>query len=243
MTDTTESVTFPQLRWRIVVISSVFLPLFESESCKVLILRGFSVECYKSDVACYLLWWREEGEQILPILCDSSCDKELGNNQSPRFYTKTSMHSSKMSTARLLTVSRGIREGGGSAQGSVHLSSPHLPPPGQNSWHTLVKTLPCPKLRLRAVTSNRKVFQKDANRSLSNRTCFKMNKFVHVCGGGGESCSFRSDFEHVVGVPVWGAPMDHGQWSQGKVPPPQNTHTEWQARLKALPSHNFVGGW
>ena len=55
MTDTTESVTFPQLRWRIVVISSVFLPLFESESCKVLILRGFSIECYKFDVECYIL--------------------------------------------------------------------------------------------------------------------------------------------------------------------------------------------
>ena len=28
---------------------------------------------------------------------------------------------------------------------------PHMPPRGQNSWHTLLKILPCPKLRLRAV--------------------------------------------------------------------------------------------
>ena len=28
---------------------------------------------------------------------------------------------------------------------------PHTSPCGQNSWHTLVKTLPCPKLRFRAV--------------------------------------------------------------------------------------------
>ena len=27
----------------------------------------------------------------------------------------------------------------------------HSPPCGQNSWHTLLKILPCPKLRLRAV--------------------------------------------------------------------------------------------
>ena len=32
-----------------------------------------------------------------------------------------------------------------------HAGIAHPPPRGQNSWHTLLKILPCPKLRLRAV--------------------------------------------------------------------------------------------
>ena len=39
-----------------------------------------------------------------------------------------------------------------------HTPSPppgnHAPPCGQNCWHTLLKILPCPKLRLRAVLNN-----------------------------------------------------------------------------------------
>ena len=34
---------------------------------------------------------------------------------------------------------------------SVHAGTPTPPPPVDNSWHTLPKILPCPKLRLRAV--------------------------------------------------------------------------------------------
>ena len=45
------------------------------------------------------------------------------------------MHSSRMRTTRSLTLSRRILR---------------TPPPGQNSWHTLLKILPCPKLRLPA---------------------------------------------------------------------------------------------
>ena len=38
-------------------------------------------------------------------------------------------------------------------QATIHAPSNYAcPPHGQNSWHTLLKILPCPKLRLRAVT-------------------------------------------------------------------------------------------
>ena len=68
----------------------------------------------------------------------------------------TRMHSSRMRTARLLTVSRSA--GGGSAQperpGHVTCDACwecHPTPCGQKEWHTLVKILPCRKLR--AVTN------------------------------------------------------------------------------------------
>ena len=41
--------------------------------------------------------------------------------------------------------------GGGVWYPSMHWGRTPLPPCEQNSWHTLVKILPCPKLRLRAV--------------------------------------------------------------------------------------------
>ena len=56
--------------------------------------------------------------------------------------TTTRMYSSRMRTAR----SSSRPSGGG-------FSTRRPPPRGQNSWHTLLKILPCPKLRLRAVTS------------------------------------------------------------------------------------------
>ena len=63
------------------------------------------------------------------------------------FDIKTSMHSSRMRTARADTVSRSIRgEGGMSAGGGRHPR-----PCEQNDWQTSVKTLPCPKPRLRVV--------------------------------------------------------------------------------------------
>ena len=55
----------------------------------------------------------------------------------------------------------GVPARGGTCQGSVPARGVYLPggylpryfhPCGQNSWHTLLKILPCPKLRLRAVT-------------------------------------------------------------------------------------------
>ena len=60
----------------------------------------------------------------------------------------------------------GLLPGGASSQGggypSMHWGRP--PPCGQNSWHTLLKILPCPKLRLRAV----KIDFSDKYRSIFN---------------------------------------------------------------------------
>ena len=58
----------------------------------------------------------------------------------------TRMHSSRMRSARLLTVSRSIRLGWGVAQPPVM----QTPPPSVDR-QTPVKISPCPKLRLRAV--------------------------------------------------------------------------------------------
>ena len=107
-------------------------------------------------------------------------------------YLSTRMHSSRMRTARTLTIGGGVylprgvclprrctctggvpaqgvylpggsgvpAQGGvpvqgGTCPGRVYLPGGYLPasPHGQNSWHTLLKILPCPKLRLRAVIS------------------------------------------------------------------------------------------
>ena len=61
----------------------------------------------------------------------------------------TRMHSSRMHIARSLTVSPSMHCAGGCLVpgGGVY------PPCEQNSWQTLLKILPCPKLRLRAVTT------------------------------------------------------------------------------------------
>ena len=92
----------------------------------------------------------------------------------------TRMHSSRMRTARSLTVSHGICHACLPPRMLPCHTSPHhtcprhacsptmhaprhmcplphtppyhaRPPVEQNSWHTLLKILPCPKLRLRAV--------------------------------------------------------------------------------------------
>ena len=55
----------------------------------------------------------------------------------------TRMHSSRMRTARSFTVSRSIRWGVG--------PTPLNADPLRTEWHTGAITLPCPKLRLRAV--------------------------------------------------------------------------------------------
>ena len=82
-----------------------------------------------------------------------------------------------MRTARLLPVSPNIhcsegeylpREGGVPARG-VYL--PRYPPCEQNSWHTLLKILPCPKLRLRAVM-NYEFFRKVVGLSFAAKTFF-----------------------------------------------------------------------
>ena len=94
----------------------------------------------------------------------------------PRRLLQTRMHSSRMRTARSSS-----RQGGGSPPGTPPEQAPgtrhppgagtplepgtprtrhppgpgtppdQAPPRGQNSWHTLLKIWPCPKLRLRAV--------------------------------------------------------------------------------------------
>ena len=76
----------------------------------------------------------------------------------------TRMHSSRMHTARSSSRPRGVSTRHPPEQVSPWPGTPragtpqtrHPPradPPacGQNSWHTLLKILPCPKLRLRAV--------------------------------------------------------------------------------------------
>ena len=88
------------------------------------------------------------------------------------------LHSSRMHTARLLTVSPSMHCAGGSARGGscmvpgglLHGGVPGLggggilacteahSPCGQNCWHTLLKILPCPKLRLRAVIKTARAF-------------------------------------------------------------------------------------
>ena len=49
------------------------------------------------------------------------------------------------------------------------------PPCGQNSWHTLLKILPCPKLRLRAVTKQ--------NALHKFVDCFSMTRAAPWCAG------------------------------------------------------------
>ena len=44
-----------------------------------------------------------------------------------------------------------------------------LPPRGQNSWHTLLKILPCPKLRLRAVINFHVICQHNINKTHTHR--------------------------------------------------------------------------
>ena len=75
-----------------------------------------------------------------------------------------------MHTARLLTVSPSMHCTGGACSWGVPalagvVSAPGgwypsmhwgRPPCEQNSWHTLLKILPCPKLRLRAVKISRR---------------------------------------------------------------------------------------
>ena len=64
----------------------------------------------------------------------------------------TRMHSSRMRTARSLTIGGCTCLGGVPAQESTCLGGctcqggtcPGTPPCGQNSWHTLLKILPCP---------------------------------------------------------------------------------------------------
>ena len=59
-----------------------------------------------------------------------------------------------MHTARLLTLSPSMHCAGGAWYPSMHWGRP---PREQNSWHTLLKILPCPKLRLRAVLNSLKI--------------------------------------------------------------------------------------
>ena len=63
----------------------------------------------------------------------------------------TRLHSSRMHTARSLTVSPGPGRGEGVSQHALRQTPSARRPPlpcGQNSWHTLLKILPCPKLCL-----------------------------------------------------------------------------------------------
>ena len=58
---------------------------------------------------------------------------------------------------------------------------------------------------------NKKAFQSNANRSLSDSPCFIVNKFEHfVCVGGGGGSTVRSklnSFEYVLGTgPYTGTP-------------------------------------
>ena len=86
-------------------------------------------------------------------------------------YSWTRLHSSRMHTTRLLIVSpsrhcaggvclaaMGSPCWGGSCQGVVSQHAlKQTPPCEQNSWHTLLKILPCPKLHLRVVISDHQV--------------------------------------------------------------------------------------
>ena len=72
------------------------------------------------------------------------------------FLFRASMHSSRMRTARLLTVSGGRslpNPGGVCPTRGVCIRGGGWadPLPLWTEWHTGIKTLPCPKLRLRAV--------------------------------------------------------------------------------------------
>ena len=131
------------------------------------------------------------------------------------FYSETRLHSSRMRTARSLTVSpsmlcaRGgclllggvpapeggagacsggcLVQGGGAWSGGYACSwggtcsglcgipacteADPLPPCGQNSWHTLLKILPCPKLRLRAIIKNGFICDCKTNEYMQG-TCF-----------------------------------------------------------------------
>ena len=65
---------------------------------------------------------------------------------------QTRMHSSRMRTASNSgRRSGGLHQAPTSPRSRHPPGSRHPPPRGQNSWHTLLKILPCPKLRLRAV--------------------------------------------------------------------------------------------
>ena len=86
----------------------------------------------------------------------------------PKNKKKTRLHSSRMHTARLLPVSPSMHWPGGSGPGGGAGRLPLVrkgvrecipacngadPPYGQNSWHTLLKILPCPNF---VVGSNNK---------------------------------------------------------------------------------------
>ena len=115
----------------------------------------------------------------------------------------TSRHSSRMHTARLLPVSPSMHCAGGgvSAPGGVcsqdevvYSSMQWGRPPsyGQNSWHTLLKILPCPNC---VVGGNKKAFQSNANRPLGQYALH--NEQVWKCPRG------------VVGVSVqWGPSLN-----------------------------------
>ena len=80
-----------------------------------------------------MLWFRDHR---LPL--------ELILGRMAKSYLNTRMHTTRMRTTRSLPY-RGV-----CVQGDPPRQRPP-PPCEQDDWHTPVKTLPCPKLRLRAV--------------------------------------------------------------------------------------------
>ena len=95
------------------------------------------------------------------------CASSWGTSASPR--QVSSQRGSPVGGSPVLGGQRGaegLLPGGASSQGggypSMHWGRP--PPCGQNSWHTLLKILPCPKLRWRAV----KIDSSDKYRSIFN---------------------------------------------------------------------------
>ena len=123
-----------------------------------------------------------------------------------KIWSTTRLHSRRMHTARALTVSPSMLCAGGecllwgclppcvwggacSRGGRVVCQHAlrQAPPCEQNSWHTLMKILPCPKLRLRAVMMALQKLHK-FTLSESTRLCYlsfssSIPRFFHLSDG------------------------------------------------------------
>ena len=99
---------------------------------------------------------------LVAVMCSKNSISALPGKIVFWYILKTRMHSSRMHTTRLLTISRSIRWGWGVVcptpldadhPSPMQTPSPRCRPPRTpwTEWHTHVKILPCPKLRLRTV--------------------------------------------------------------------------------------------
>ena len=132
------------------------------------------------------------------------------------------MHCSRMRTARSSS-----RPGGGV---STYPPGTRHPSREQNSWHTLVKILPCPKLLLQVVIRLHSSRMRTAH-------LLPISPSMHCASGA--AWSRRVFLVQGEGCLVPGGGYPSMQWGR---PPPPRGQNSWHTLLKILPCPNCVAG-